>query len=176
MDGSAQKWFKGSVTLADKQVLTGDISVDTQYDLVLYKNGNLVDVYPAHRVYATRIYDSTKHINRRYVSIKDQINPRHVELFEIVTSGEISVLRREVTRYSTTTEHEALGFEYFVLFEDELIGLKEFNPKVYSKLKGNDVTQSFVRRNKLNPNIDANAVRIIQYHNKMVASAEVVKR
>jgi hypothetical protein len=107
----AQSWFQGSVTLADKQVLTGDLSIDTRYDLVLIKDKDVLDVYPAHRVYAARVYDSTKDINRRYVSIKDQMNPRVVELYEIVTSGEISVLRREVSRYSTTVEHEVLGFE-----------------------------------------------------------------
>jgi hypothetical protein len=173
----AQSWFKGSVTLADKQVLTGDVSIDTRYDLILIKNKDLVDVYPAHRVYAARLYDSKKDINRRYVSIRDKSNPRVFELYEIVTSGEISVLRREVSRYSTTIDHEALGFEYYVLFENELINLNDFNPRVYSKLKDSDaLLTTFVKQHRLNPNTGASAVRIIQFCNRQSASAEVVRK
>lgn len=175
--GYAQTWFQGSVTLADKQVLVGDISIDTQYDLILVRNQELVDVYPAHRVSSARIYDSDHDFNRRYVSLQDQFNPRIFELYEIVTSGEISVLRREVSRYSTTIEHEALGFEYFILFENELIDLKQFNPKVYPKLKESEVAvASFVKQHRLNPNNEASAVQIIQYYNKQSAAAEVVRK
>jgi hypothetical protein len=173
----AQSWFQGSVTLADKQVLTGDLSIDTRYDLILIKNKDIVDVYPAHRVYAARIYDSKSDINRRYVSIKDQWNPRVFELYEIVTSGEISVLRREVSRYSTTIEHEALGYAYYVLFENELIDLNDFNHRVYSKLKESDaLLTSFVKQHRLNPNNGASAVRIIQFCNKRSGSAQVVRK
>jgi hypothetical protein len=174
---TAQSWFQGSVTLTDKLVLTGDVSVDTRYDLVLIKNKDIVDVYPAHRVYAARLYDSKKDINRRYVSIRDQLNPRVFELYEIVTGGEISVLRREVSGHSATIEHEALGFDYYVLFENELIDLSDFNPRVYSKLKEADaLLATFVKEHRLNPNISASAVRIIQFFNKRSALSEVVRK
>jgi hypothetical protein len=174
---NGQSWSKGSVTLANKHVLTGDISVDTQYDLILVRSGDLVDVFPAHRINSSRLYDSKKDINRRYISLKDPINPRMSKLFEIVISGEIFVLRREVSQFSTTIEHEALGFEYYVLFENELIALKQFNPKVYPKLKESEVAvASFIKQHQLSPNNEANAVQIIQYYNKQVVSAEVVKK
>jgi hypothetical protein len=176
-DAIAQSWFEGSVTLADKQVLTGDLSIDTRYNLILIRNKDLVDVYPAHRVHAARVYDTKNDINRRYVSIKDQSNPRVFGLYEIVTGGEISVLRREVSRCSTTIEHEALGFDYYVLFENELIDLTDFNPRVYSKLKKTDeMLTTFVREHRLNPNISASAVRIIQFCNKQSALSEVVRK
>lgn len=174
---NSQSWFKGSVTLSNKQVLTGDISVDTQYDLILVRRDNAVDVFPAYRIYSSRMYDSKKDINRRYVSLKDPVNPRMSKLFEIVISGEVFVLRREVTRFSTTPEHDALGYEYFVLFENELIDLKQFNPKVYPKLKESEVAiASFIRQQRLNPNNAANAVQIIQYYNKKVTTAEVTRK
>lgn len=176
-EAAAQSYFRGSVTLNNKQVLTGEISIDTQYDLVLVRNDGLVDVYPAHRVYASRIYDADKNINRRYVSMKHPINPRLSQLFEIVISGEVLVLRREVTRYSTTVEHEALGYNYYLLFENELIELKSFNPKVYPKLKASEeALAAFIKNNQLNPNNEAAAVQIIQYYNKQVASVEVVRK
>jgi hypothetical protein len=176
-NATAQTWFEGSITLADKQVLTGDISIDTRYDLILIKNNGVVDVYPAHRVYAARVYDANKKINRRYISMKHPFNARLSLLFEIVISGEIFVLRRELTRYSTTIEHEALGFDYYVLYENELIELESFNPRVYPKLKpSEDALASFIKNNRLNPNDEAAAVQIIQYYNKQVASAEVVRK
>jgi hypothetical protein len=175
--GNAQSWCKGSVTLANKEVLTGDISVDTQYDLILVRRGEITDVFPAHWIYSSRIYDSKKDINRRYVSLKDPINPRLSKLFEIVISGEIFVLRREVSQFSATVAHDALGFEYYVLFEDELIDLKQFNPKIFPKLKESEIAvASFIKQHHLNPNNEANAVQIIQYYNKHMASAEVVRK
>lgn len=171
---AAASWFPGSVVLNDKQVLVGEISVESRYDIVLFRYQDKVDVYPAYKIESVRLYDADFHVNRKFISIR---NPSSVfksyQLYEIVVAGEISLLRKEEPDVIVAKEdHEALGYRYLIRYKGELSSLKKFRSRIFPKIRhipGVEMA-SFIKTNKLNPNNESSAVLIIQYYNKMIGS------
>jgi hypothetical protein len=167
-------WHQGSIVLSSDSVLTGKLSVEEKYDIVLFSCEGRVDVYPAHKVRSVFFYDTEENINRKFISIQQkQLQRSFFRLYEIVILGEISLLRRSIFEdKGSNADHDGNGFQYLVRYQNKLTSLKQFRSKIYPDIKISAINdfEQYVRRNRLNPNIAASAIRIIQYYNHQFAA------
>jgi hypothetical protein len=171
------KWFDGSLVLATCEVLVGKISLN-DHDLILFEQGESRMMYPAHKVRALYFYDAESNMNRRYLSLKRDDGIRSTyHLYEMVITGKIDVLRRKKT--SAFSKHaDALDFNYFVRYNDELSALSKFKRKVLPALCPEPDTrlENFISANSLRPDLSPNIIRIIKYYNSLVQAGETVAR
>ena len=161
------KWNEGSVVLASKKVITGQIAVEPVHDIILVQDGDLRTVYPAHKIQSLYFYDQAN-INRRFVSIKGNDIGTRYQLFEVVLNGKVVVLRRQKAKgYSTS---DALDFTYQIKYDNILVPLRKFNRKIYPQLITLTDTrlQDFIAENRLRTYSDSNSIRIIEFYNRLI--------
>jgi hypothetical protein len=176
----AQKleWFEGSVVLPNNEVRVGVICLEAAHDLILFQQGESRTVYPAHELKSLYFYDKPADINRRYMSLRteDGALVRH-QLYEIVVSGDVSVLRRKKFD-AFTTDTGADDYAYFALYDYELTPLNKFNRKIFPRLRSrsNEQLEKFISTNRLTTNQLANSIRIIEYYNSIVKNGEPFAR
>jgi len=170
-------WYEGSVVLETREVLVGEISLEINHDLILFRVNNQVTLYPAHKIHQVRFYDIRSDINRKFISLSDNNGVVHEwHLYETVVRGEVNVLRRE--KSITTGSSHNDDFVYFVHYNNELSLLYSFRDKVYPAmvLQGGPQFESYVSDHKLNPNKSANAIEIVMYYNKFVKENQTLAR
>ena len=164
--------------LSTCDVLVGKISIKDEHDLILFEQGEMRTVYPAHKIRSLYFYDRGSNINRRYLSLKEDHGVRSsYHLYEIVVTGQVDVLRRK--KMSAFSGHPGeLDFNYFTRYNDELIALRKFKKKVFPQLRSEPVTrlENFITANKLRADLPPNAIRIIEFYNSLVKTAEPVAR
>lgn len=173
------QWSRGAIVLADQQVLTGEFCVQVVFDLVLFRDSNSVNVFPAHMISSLQVYDQGANINRRFV-VQQTTEHGFTEyrMFEVVVHGALSVMRRQkVSAGDLQTLSNVYDFDYFIVLDHETWFLQQFREKVYPViLRSCDADMSgFIRDHKLNPNDAAAAIALIQYYNRHCADAESVK-
>jgi hypothetical protein len=172
------EWFEGSVVLSTCEVLVGKISIKSEHDLILFEQGETRTVYPAHKIKSLYFYDRGSNINRRYLSFKEDYGARSsYHLYEIVVTGKVDVLRKK--KMTAFSEHPSeLDFNYFTLYNDELIALRKFKKKVFPHLQSEPDTrlENFITANKLRADLPTNAIRIIEYYNSLVKVDEPIAR
>jgi len=171
-------WYQGSLVLRDNTVLTGDISMESQHDLVLFRTDGKVNVYPAYKIAAVYYYDPLANVNRRFLTLKtenDQWHPIH--LYEVVLKGEISVIRK-LKALAVESYCSAYDYDYFLVTNGGVIKLERFRKIVYPEiLKEAGVSLSvYVRENKLDPNESAAAIQIVDHYNHMRKSETIMAR
>jgi hypothetical protein len=162
-------WHKGAVVLSDNKVLPGEVCVQGVYDLVLFRSEGQITVYPAHKLHSLRLYDEDANINRRYISrtaVRGGMKVHHV--YEVIVQGPVSILRRQNSARSSSLS-DAHDFDYFLIKEEEMFRLEQFREKIYPVLlASNDVRLTdYIKQEHLNPNFSSDAIRIIQFYNKI---------
>ncbi|HEX5112858.1 MAG TPA: hypothetical protein VFV79_08430 [Saprospiraceae bacterium] len=169
-------WYEGVVVLADQHVLTGQVAVHPRQNIIIFRSGDQQTVYPAHKIQNVFYYDEQFNINRKFVSIANRDHGyAKYELYEIVLRGEVSVLRKERIHLDL---NDQLDFSYFVLYQDEVLPIKQFNKKVYPHLMDYDsfTFSRFIEREHLNPNSLRDAISMIKYYNRMVSHSSSLAR
>jgi hypothetical protein len=172
------KWFEGSLVLSNCTVLVGKIALEPQYDLILFEEGTSRTVYPAFRLKSFYFYDSEADVNRRYISIQQKNNVRTAyQLYEVVVTGQVEVLRRqkESSLLAATTE---LNYNYYIKYNESITPLKKFGRKIFPKLLAatDERLNKYVADRRLKTYDMGNAIQIIEYHNRLVKSAESLAR
>ncbi len=173
----SQEWFDGSLVLADRQVMVGQISLERKHDLVLFQRDNFRMVYPAHHITSVFFYDSADDINRRYISLEENAGMRtHHYLYEVIVAGEMDVLRK-IKPSAFSTHDDALDYNYFILYNDVITPLGKFKRKIYPHLqsRSDGRLEEFVSINRLSTDRPVNAIRIIEYYNS-IAKTEPIAR
>jgi hypothetical protein len=173
MSLSASKliWHKGSVVLADHdEVITGEISLESTHDLILFRTSESVTVYPAHKLKSFQYYDAETNINRKFVSLKDNHGVvRSHHLYEYVLRGAFSVLRKVKGGLikGGGPYSEQNDFDYYVFHKNELVSLSKFRTHIYPQMLNlnRDEILSYVHHNNLDLNLPANAIIVIKYFN-----------
>ncbi len=170
-------WHEGSLVLKTKEVLVGEISIESEYDLILHRNNGKVNVYPAHKIHAAYFYDEESNINRKFISLKEAGLFNHHQLLEIVLRGEVSIYRKQKS-WTGNSPSDADGYHYFIYQHDQLIDLFKFRSQVYPLLieeTGNMLT-TFMNENRLNPNSSADAITIIGFYNSLKKEDQLLAR
>jgi hypothetical protein len=161
-------WHEGSFVLKTREVLVGEISIETEYDLILHRCNGKVVVYPAHRILSVYFYDEVANINRKFISLKENGLFNHYQLLEIVLRGEVSIYRRQKA-WTGNSPSDADGYHYFIFHHDQLIDLLKFRNQVYPLLiqETGYMLTTFIDENRLNPNSCADAIAIIGFYNSL---------
>ena len=162
--------------LQTQQVLTGILAVESEYDIVLHKQGDRVDIYPAHRVKFIQFFDSKANINRKYISVQQGTWKQH-HLYEVVVRGPIQVVRKQKLDTSSAMP-DADNFVYYIYSGIELIHIQAFRKQVYPALKRDGGIQfsMFVLEQNLNPNEAAHAILMVRYYNALMLNDETFAR
>lgn len=160
-------WYEGSVVLANANVVKGKISVHQGYDLISVRNGDALQVYPAHKVHAVYYYDRKANINRKFTCIQQPMgNLSGYQLYEIVLSGEIRVLRH-VRTASSDVEQDASGYHYYYQVHDDVVSLHRFRNRTYpAMVRACESLLPYVEQNHLDPTEPADIILIIDHYNK----------
>lgn len=172
------QWYDGVIVLANEEILQGEV-FPTGNDLVLFRSNSKVKVVPAHQLQSVHFYDKESDINRKFISRNESRDSRRVfHLYEVVLSGEINLLRRKSAVQSNSKPHDKYDFVYFIESGEELVTLKKFRTTFFYAMMANhpDEMVSFIEQNRLNPNISADAVRIISYYNKLTNNQQIMTR
>lgn len=170
------KWFEGSLVLSSCEVLVGEIAFQPQHDLILFQIGSSRMVYPAFRLKSLYLFDNEANINRRYVSLRERSNARtSFHLYEVVTTGQVEVLRRMKVN-SLSTSNSELNYNYFIKYNDAMVPLKKFGRKIFPKLisSSDGKLDDYVSTHNLHKYNMANAIQIIEHYNRLVKSPETL--
>jgi hypothetical protein len=167
LQAQSLEWFEGSLVRSDNQVQVGNISLTTEHDLIILKQGEQRTVLPAHKLKSLYFYDAGKDVNRRYVSLKINDGVRSVyQLYEVVISGEIDILRRK-KESAFSLDQDALDFNYYIYHDHELLPLRKFKRRIYNtlQLKSDDRIQYFMKTQGLGVELPVHIIRIVEYYN-----------
>ena len=163
------KWYKGTVVLSDERVLVGDISLEPAHDLILIRTGNAVKVYTAYKIKSFNFYDVEQHINRKFLTLKDEETakiPSHI--YEVVLRGKATILRQPKSGFEQENNSSPLkNFNYYVRLDNHLVNIAQFRRAVFPVLLQSHTDQiiTFIYQHNLNPNIQDNAIKIIEFYN-----------
>jgi hypothetical protein len=160
-------WHNGVIVLRSDEILSGELAMHPAHDIVLFRQGEAVSVYPAHKIKSVYYYDATADINRKFITLQQSSAafPVH-QLFEIVLLGEISVIRRVVSSTADPAD-DANGYRYYLQSGNDLIALHKFQTKLYPRLLQESGTLSgYIGENNLNPGLPADVIRIVAYYNR----------
>lgn len=170
-------WYEGSVVLETREVLVGEIAMESNHDLVLFRVNNSVMVYRAHKIQSLQFYDTETNINRKFISLWEVSGMlRECHLYETVVRGEVNILRREKGLIKAVSDAD--DFVYYVQYNEMVYSLHTFRHNVYPSMvmKGGSKLSSFVSDNNLNPNKSTNAIEIVMYYNKLIKDDQVLAR
>ena len=169
-------WYDGVVVLRDQQILNGQVAIHKRENLILFRLEDKVTVYPAHKIQNVFYYDQNADINRKFVSIANlEHGYAEYQLFEIVLRGPVTVLRKE--RFHLNHEdHE--DFNYFTLYRDEIVPIKQFRKKVYPHLSDCDPFEfsAYEVKERLNLNSTKDAISLIKFYNQLVRTSDSLVR
>jgi len=166
-------WHAGVIVLRNEKIVSGEVALAGNHDLVLFRKGDTVSVYPAHKIKSVFFYDTKQNINHRLVSVKEERLTHPVyHLYEIVLQGELSVWRKQT---SPVANSDKFDFDYFVRFDNQLLPLQQFRHKVYHELleTSREALLTFVSRENLDAGQPAHAIRIIEFYNRHVKEGAV---
>ncbi len=110
------------------------------------------------------------------VKLKTGARPVY-QLYEVIITGEVNVVRR--TKQSAFSVHaDALDFNYFILYNDKLTPLRKFNRKIFPHLisPSDDRLKKFISTNRLTAHHAGNAIRIIDFYNRLIKADESLAR
>jgi hypothetical protein len=175
VDAQRLQWHEGSVVLSDETVLTGSISIEPHHDLILFRASGNPTVYPAHKLKSVYFYDKETNINRRFISQESKVGAATSnKLFEVVTSGEVSILRRMKNVTYTRELSESRDYNYYCKYDGQIVPLRKFTKKIYPSLmsKEHNKLQGFMKENRLQSVMDGHAIQIIEYYNRLAVSRE----
>lgn len=160
-------WHAGVIVLRSDEILSGELAMHTAQDVVLFRQGEQVSVYPAHKIQSVYYYDAAADINRKFIVIQQSSAAFSVHhLFEIVLLGEISVIRRVVSSTADLTD-DAKGYHYYLQSGSDLIVLHKFQSKLYPRLlRESETLSDYIGENNLNAGLPADIIRIVAYYNR----------
>jgi endonuclease/exonuclease/phosphatase (EEP) superfamily protein YafD len=168
-------WRRGVLVLSCNQVITGPLYL-VGFETVLHRAdaSNLVQVFSAHSIKQIRFYDAASNINRKFITIKERTEWKQAhKLYELVLDGKMAIVRRPaVENQSMSVVNDHGDYSYFVKTGTDIVDLSKFRERYFNDLlKTSFGLEAFVESQKLNPNSEADAIRIIQFCNGQLPKA-----
>jgi hypothetical protein len=168
------EWVKGSVVLANKKVLTGELSKKPIHELILVNTQDGMKALPAHQIEFYRFYDEVENINRKFISIKLNDFFKTSKFFEIVIQGNAKVVRRYHKKSDSDQLDNARDFDYFAFIDNKLLPLSAFKNKILPLLSDRFPIEipTFISMNNLSPQSMKDAFLIIKHFNTLTKHNE----
>lgn len=170
-------WHQGAVVLQSDRVITGRISIEPLYHLILVESEKIRNVYPAHNIKSLYFYDEAYNINRRFISLKNQdMVHREHQLYEVILQGEVTFLRQQKTKKNQPSD--AMDFTYYIQHRGDMVPLRKFRRKIYPDLleKAGGSLDHFIAANNIRAINDKNSIRIIEFYNRFVSSDDAIAK
>lgn len=173
-------WYPGIVILNDKEIVKGEISYDYSHDIVMCKEGEVIQTFTPHQVHSFKYFDEEHNIFHEYLTLSNEINPKYQQkaFYEVVLEGDVNFVRKRnrypaynakegylSTRNARLNEHKVC-YEYFIEYNDELIKSRRFKQEVLPLLKRNDQSlRVYMKENHLKPHNIGDQIELVEYYN-----------
>ena len=174
------EWYPGIVILNDEEIVKGNISYDYSHDIVMCKEGEIIQTFTPHQVHSFKYFDEEANIFHEYITLSNEINPRYQQkaFYEVLLEGDINYVRKRnrfpaynakegylANRNNRLNEHKVC-YEYFVQYEDELIKSRRFKQEVLPIMKSKEQSlQAFMKKNQLKPYDIGDQIELVEYYN-----------
>jgi hypothetical protein len=177
LSASAEEWYSGSIYLKNDQVLKGKVLLKPEYDVVFFKLGDEeeVAVFPAYKIHVLNLFDPIEKATRKFVSLHVGVGAKSFyQFYEIVVDGAVSVFRRQHTMWYSI-HLDAVDFDYFILYQDELFSSHRFKRKIYPQLeKKHRSLPKYVAENDLNLSRLRDVLKAIEFYNDEALASQPV--
>jgi hypothetical protein len=172
----ADEVYEGALVLDTGETLTGNIRMPS-FDLVFIENENVRLALTPQKVQVVRFHDPKHNLNRKMITRVDvEQDFQGKSFYEIVVSGEIRVLRKPRAGLRFTDPMRHLDYTYFTEWGSRLEPMRKFYSSVYRQMQAEIGPQlkEFARQNPVDPNKEADAIRIIQFYNKIKSEQLII--
>ncbi len=168
----SQGWRKGSIVLSTNQVLVGDLMVHLDFNTLVFRSTNQVEVLPSYKVSSFRFYDEAENINRQFISIHDT---RGLNLFyELVVKGKYNIVRMQDHNCAQNDQED---YTYYVYHENNLMPINKFKKKVFPDLLNlRPELGQWVKAERLDLNKKKDTILIVKEYNREVITEMVASR
>ena len=164
------RWYQGSIVLASGEVLTGEISVEQEFNAMLFRNDSSFSFYSADKVSSVYFYDADEKINRRFLTVNDPSHKSFPILFEMVVNGYVKIVRR-----LNMINPQSNTYKYFCLQNGRLISMNKFRSDVYpSLLNAMPNLSSVIKQEGWNIGDLRDSIIIAQYYNTIVRNNPIL--
>lgn len=170
-------WRQGILVLKDQQVLVGNVIVQPALNVILFSTGTQSTFYHLDQVEYVTYHDPTAGLKRKFISLPgdQKKGDRMFQLYEVVLMGRIAVIRKPIHTTYIPAVDDVGSFEYFVLENEQLVQLTQFRKKIFPGMEASYSAGSlklFMRRKRLDPNRNSDAIRLIEYYNDGTIASE----
>ncbi len=167
-----ETWVNGVIVTTNNHVMTGQILYNPSFDLVVFRDHSSRTVVMASDVRSLRYFDASSNINRRFITVRRSDLAKSAKIFEVVLSGEVTVLRHAKSGCGPSPSDRD-GYNYFFARNNIVVPLKKFRSRFYEEVKG--LLREEAMKLRLNPNDEADAIRLIEIYNARQFSASLAR-
>lgn len=173
-DAESVTWHEGVVVLKNREVLVGHLTIQPGLDVVLFRSDNHSSFYRFEAIEYITYNDTEVGLSRKFLSLSaNDKNGQGFQLYEVVVPGKISVLRKPTTTFLPAVA-DVGSFEYFVMENSTVVQLRAFRKIIFPSMEAaykKDQLKMFMRENRLDPNRNSDAIRLIEFYNEGVIAA-----
>lgn len=164
----------------EEEVIQGEFLVNFKQNVIIYDAENKRRFFLPSKIKSFRYFDEEANINRKFITIQEN---RKYEFYEIVSEGEIVVVRKKMPIYKILPEkryiydrynypEEAQNYRYFILNDcNELMEFSQFQRKILPKLDkewNKQLTAFCKQENLLIRDNEIDMIRLIIYFNDLI--------
>ena len=173
-------WCPGEVTLANQQVIEGEISYDLRFNAVQVRSNGVVYTYTAEKIVHFQLFDQIKHRERHYVAIDHQLDEGYQRktFFEVLTDGDLTILRKtKYLRKPRVTEdfrapHVYLNavckHTYYAFSEGEFFEINSFKEQILPRMsRHEDSVNDYIKQCGLKLRKIHEQMRVVHLYNQL---------
>ena len=173
-------WCRGSVTLENQQVVTGEVSYDLKFNAVQVRRNGVVHTYTAENVAHFNLFDQIKHRERSYVAIDHQLDEGYERktFFDVLTDGDLTILRRtKYLRRPRVTEdfraphiylNAVCKHTYYAFSNGEFFEIEDFKEQVLPLMnRHEEVVSDYIDHCKLKLRKVHEQMRVVHLYNQL---------
>jgi hypothetical protein len=163
-------WHEGMIVMKDGQVHRGKLAIHS-FELALFKTQTGLEAFSPQKVKAVYYFDPHYNFYRKFVSV-DMRWGRPARFYEVVVNGKLGIVRKLRAPYvSCDKRSDKNDYDYYLKQGSKLVSLKDFK-QVYKNIADhNPLLAQEVKLKKLNPAVEADAIRIVQLLNDVQLTA-----
>ncbi|MDN5216056.1 hypothetical protein QQ020_28515 [Fulvivirgaceae bacterium BMA12] len=171
------RWLPGKIQLKNGHTLSGQISYHLKHNILMYKAGSKIKTFTPRLVDYFEVHNNDLTCIKRYhaISVRVYENKMVSQFFQIVTSGGVSLLKREATvrrRVGKKTVVKKIDQFYYL---DESQFVKSLVPSKKNLLKlmsaHADKVNAFIEKQNLKPNKAAHLTQLFIFYNELKDSS-----